>query len=506
MQPSPQEWVVGSTIAGKFTVLGLRGRGGMGDVLQVEHAFTKRIGALKVLNRECAAQPALVERFIREASAAGRIGSPHIVEMFDAGISPEGLPYIFMELLIGQSLEDVLGSRGALPLPEALDLVLQAAEGLGAAHRAGIIHRDVKPANLFAVDQAGTPLVKVLDFGISKFNLPDPSGPLTVVGTAMGTPLYMSYEQLLSSNSVDLRTDVYALGVVLYECLTARHPFNAETLVALSVSIQRGEFSPVSRLRPDVPKTIDSFFASCLSPIREQRPKDMAELCAALRHYVTPNATPFVASAVMGANAAPGPMLAATQIAHETPFGGLAAAGQFASEVPATHPAPFTSPAVNFAPLPSTPLSRATTGGASSVAVPIGKSRSGRVPALIGAAVIVVAVGAFAWNMRVSPKAAFPAASESSGVPVEAVPVAVSVAERPVPAPSAVPEPPVPSQAPAVDQPPVAQAPKAGVGADADARVRAKCVRLLERLSLGETLGDQDARMYATACKKKRTP
>jgi eukaryotic-like serine/threonine-protein kinase len=477
MLPSPQEWVVGSTIAGKFTVLGLRGRGGMGDVLQVEHAFTKRIGALKVLNRECAAQPALVERFIREASAAGRIGSPHIVEMFDAGISPEGLPYIFMELLIGQSLEDLLASRGALPFAEALDLVLQAAEGLGAAHRAGIIHRDVKPANLFVVNP-GAPLVKVLDFGISKFNLPDPSGPLTVVGTTMGTPLYMSYEQLLSSNSVDLRTDVYALGVVLYECLTARHPFNAETLVALSVAIQRGEFSPVSRLRPDIPKAIDSFFASCLSPILDQRPKDMANLCAELRKHVASAAAPLAASA------APAGVLADTQFA------------------------PFTPPPGNSAPM-ATELSRATTGGASSVAVPVAKARSSAVPALLAGGVILLAAGAFALRMQANTNSASPAAMASGSAAVEAPIAAVqqaSAAPSPAAAPSEALPSPVSPQASALEKPPVAPLPKAPVGGETDARTRTKCARLLERLSLGETLSDPDARMYATACKKKRTP
>jgi eukaryotic-like serine/threonine-protein kinase len=342
----------------------------------------------------------------------------------------------------------------------------------------------------------------VLDFGISKFNVADPSGPLTVVGTAMGTPLYMSYEQLLSSNSVDLRTDVYALGVVLYECLTARHPFNAETLVALSVSIQRGEFSPVSRLRPDVPKAIDAFFASCLAPIRDQRPKDMADLCAELRKFIT--AKP----AALAGHAGPGAPIADTQFAPQTPLVGSAAKTTRASTaVPATQHAPRTSPPVNSAHVPPTQLSRATTGAASSVAVPAAQPRSSTVPALVAGGVILLAAGAFAVRMQTTRSAT--TAPTASAVSASAEPhvSAASPADRAGAIPNAAASDalasPVPTQAstkPAVDPA------KTPLGGEADARTRAKCARLLERLSLGETLGDQDARMYATACKKKRTP
>src|SRR5688572_27311739 len=148
MPPNPK-WPVGSTVAGKFRVLRHLGQGGMGYVLEVEHQFTKYVGALKIINEEFSSQPLIVQRFIREASAAGRIGSPHIVEMFDAGIAADGAPYLFMELLHGRSLEQWIATEGQLSVLDAIDVCLQAGKGLLAAHEAGIIHRDVKPANLF---------------------------------------------------------------------------------------------------------------------------------------------------------------------------------------------------------------------------------------------------------------------------------------------------------------------------------------------------------------------
>jgi serine/threonine protein kinase len=257
--------LVGQTLGKRYLVRRVIGQGGMGAVYEVEHTFTKRIGALKLLHKSVAAVPEVVERFVREASAAGRIGNEHIVETIDAGELDSGEPYIFMELLDGKPLSELVQAGKGLPFEEALELVTQAAEGLGAAHEAGIVHRDIKPENLFVCDGA-TPFVKILDFGISKFARNDARDHrLTREGSAMGTPYYMSPEQVVGGRNVDARTDVYSLGVVLYECVTGQTPFDAESLPALSVRIHEGNYVPASHLRPSAPPGFDVLVARAMA-------------------------------------------------------------------------------------------------------------------------------------------------------------------------------------------------------------------------------------------------
>jgi serine/threonine-protein kinase len=271
---------IGRKLGNKFLVRRVIGRGGMGIVYEVEHLVTKKIGALKLLYAQHAAQPRVVERFVREASAAGRIGNPHIVEAFDAGELPSGEPYMFMELLDGSPVRELLEERGRLSFDEAREIVLQAAEGLAAAHASGIVHRDIKPENLFLC-RGDRAFVKLVDFGISKFDV-EGEHRLTTEGAPLGTPYYMSPEQVTGTLGVDARSDVYSLGVVLYECVTGKVPFDAPTLPALSIKILEGEYAPPSRLRGEAPQGLDELVARAIAVEPSRRYATMNEFHAAL--------------------------------------------------------------------------------------------------------------------------------------------------------------------------------------------------------------------------------
>lgn len=259
----------GALVAGKFRVIRKIGTGGMGAVYEVLHEYTKHRRALKVLHPHFAQMPAIVTRFLREASAAGRIGNPHIVETFDAGNLESGEPYIVMELMSGRALDSLLVERGKLDFIEAIGYVRQACRGLEAAHNAGIIHRDLKPDNLFI--EPG-PFVKILDFGISKFDATlTGSEQLTRAGAMLGTPFYMSPEQVRGTDGIDARTDVYSLAAVLYECVTGNKPFSAATIEQLAVVIHTGRYEPVASYRGDAPPGFAEVLAKALASNRDER-------------------------------------------------------------------------------------------------------------------------------------------------------------------------------------------------------------------------------------------
>jgi eukaryotic-like serine/threonine-protein kinase len=272
--------LIGQSLGKKFLVRRSLGAGGMGAVYEAEHVITKRVGALKLLHTNAAASPQIVERFVREASAAGRIGNRHIVETLDAGELPSGEPYIFMELLEGTAVSELIQRRGRLRLEDAREIVLQAAEGLAAAHAAGIVHRDVKPENLFLC--RGEPAtVKLLDFGISKFDL-GAEHRLTTEGAPLGTPYYMSPEQVAGKTDIGPSADVYSLGVVLYECITGKVPFDAPTLPALSIKIFEGSYEPPSSVLASLPTDVDALIARAMATAPSQRYASMAEFRDAL--------------------------------------------------------------------------------------------------------------------------------------------------------------------------------------------------------------------------------
>lgn len=277
-----ERFAPGQVLAGKLRIVRLLGAGGMGAVFEVEHELTRHRRALKLLHPQMAGIPSVVERFLREASAAGRIGNRHIVETFDAGRLDTGEPYIVMELLTGRTLAEVLEQRGPLSIDSACDIVIQACDAVSAAHAAGIVHRDLKPENLFLCGPDAS-FVKILDFGVSKFDSATTGvDGITLEGSPIGTPFYMSPEQVRGEKNIDARADVYALGVLFYECLTGRKPFVAETLPHLAVLIYQGKYATPSQVRNGLPPAVDFVVSRAMASDRSERFASAAEFSSAV--------------------------------------------------------------------------------------------------------------------------------------------------------------------------------------------------------------------------------
>jgi tRNA A-37 threonylcarbamoyl transferase component Bud32 len=261
---------IGDRIEGKYEIKRLLGEGGMGAVYEGENTLIHRRVAIKVLHSGVAALEEAVKRFENEAQAAGRIGSDHIVEVLDLGRLESGDRYMVMEFLKGESLSARIAARGRLSPSEISDIGLQLLEGLSAAHEAGIIHRDLKPDNIFLVAKAKgrTDFVKILDFGISKFNVLGKDFSMTRTGSVMGTPYYMSPEQARGAKNLDARLDVYAAGVILFEAATGRVPFDGDTFNELLIKIVTEESPSVRNLAPD----LDPGLADIIDRARQKNP------------------------------------------------------------------------------------------------------------------------------------------------------------------------------------------------------------------------------------------
>jgi len=274
----------GDLIAGKYEVIKLIGSGGMGYVVSAMHVELGEVVALKFLRPEALQIEELVERFSREARAAAKIRSEHVARVFDVGVLPDGIPFIVMEHLAGQDLADVLLERGPLPVKVAVEYVMQACEALAAAHASGVVHRDIKPENLFLTKHAqGLDFIKILDFGISKVALA-PGGKRGFVRTMMplGSPVYMSPEQIRSSDQVDARTDIWSLGCVLFELLTGTVAFNEPSLMQLSAAILEHDPVPLRELVEDAPVELEDVVLRCLEKDVNKRYGNIAELAIAL--------------------------------------------------------------------------------------------------------------------------------------------------------------------------------------------------------------------------------
>jgi eukaryotic-like serine/threonine-protein kinase len=277
----------GEVLAGKYRIDKLLGAGGMGVVVAAHHLQLDERVALKFLLPEALGQSEAVARFVREARAAAKIKSEHVVRVSDVDTLPDGTPYIVMEYLEGGDLAGWLRQRGPLPVAQAVDFVLQACLAVAEAHRLGIVHRDLKPANLFCVrGPDGQPLIKVLDFGISK--IAEGSGvaaSMTSTTAVMGSPLYMSPEQMRSSKDVDHRTDIWALGVIVFQLLTDRTPFAGDSVADLAIRVATEPPPPLRSFRPDAPPELEAVIANCLQKDRRQRYANVAELALALAPF-----------------------------------------------------------------------------------------------------------------------------------------------------------------------------------------------------------------------------
>lgn len=274
---------VGTVLAGKFRIDRPLGQGGMGAVFAATNILLGQRVALKLLLPEMCAQPAILERFVREARASAQLRGDHVCRVSDVGTLENGAPYIVMEMLEGRDLSSVLASTGPLRSDVLCDYVLQACLGVAEAHALGIVHRDLKPANLFLAQRPdGTTLVKVLDFGIAKA----PGGQqfdLTQTAAVMGSPGYMSPEQLRSSRNVDARSDIWSIGTILYELATGRTPFTGESITELAVRVSMDPTPPL----PDfVPAPLQHVIYRCLEKNPDQRFQNLAALAVALAPFV----------------------------------------------------------------------------------------------------------------------------------------------------------------------------------------------------------------------------
>ena len=408
----------GQILGGKYRVDRVLGAGGMGMVVAATHLQLEERVAIKFLLPEALQNPEAVARFGREARAAVKIRGEHVARVTDVGSFENGAPYMVMEHLDGRDLSALLKERGTFQPWDAVDAVLQACEALAEAHALGIVHRDLKPANLFMTRRPdGTASVKVLDFGISKVtNASASDNAMTKTSAIMGSPLYMSPEQMTASRDVDARTDVWAIGVVLYELLTGRAPFRAETLPEICGLILTAAPPPIRDLSPSTPDPLQMAVRRCLEKDRSRRFQSVSELAQAL--------APFGSRATSRSVERISRILGADGASYHAP-----------------ESAPYTGHSSSGA------------GGTQSNWGQTNSSRASTVPLMAAAAAVVVLVGGglaglFLWHSKApSPESAAGASSTGVVAEVKALPGPVPPAS---PAPSVVVPSPIVTAAPVV--------------------------------------------------------
>ena len=431
MPPGNQAGLIGERI-NNYEVVSVLGEGGMGAVYLALHPFMGRKAAIKVLKRELAEDPGLVERFMNEARAANAIHHPNIIDIIDVGRMPSGIPYLMMEFLEGESLAQRIARERPLDVAVAVSFAKQTAAALGAAHSKGIVHRDLKPDNLFLVPDEAQQFgcrVTVLDFGIAKLRGElSGSGAKTQSGSVMGTPPYMSPEQCRGiTEEIDHRTDIYALGIILYEMLTGAPPFLSEGWGEVVLMHVTKPPAPPRKLNPNISIELEAVVLKALAKASADRWQSMAELATALRNAVTIEGTRFTT----GPPAAGGPMSSTTL---------RSASGEVSGETP-----------IDGAP-----------GAEGERAAPHGRRRAGvwaaGVLALAGVLAVVVVEGRRGATSTVAPSAsATPSPASMAPPPVAAPAPPVAAPSPPVAAPIAAPVPP-----PAVEPPAALAVPATG--------------------------------------------
>jgi eukaryotic-like serine/threonine-protein kinase len=298
MQPG-----IGDLISGKYRLVRLIGDGGMGCVFEARHEYLGTNVALKFIHQEITQRPELVARFLQEAHLSASLKSPHIARVTDVDQAADGAAYLVMELLEGKSLHQVLDEQGKLPQDLALDYTLQILAGLSTAHKAGVVHRDLKPDNVFVLPTPHGAVVKLLDFGIAKLKRPDDmqKGALTRPGMMMGTPEYMAPEQAFAADTVDARADIYAVGTMLYEMLSGKRPTTGNDPQQIAALVLGRQVPYLRSVAPHVPDTLAQIIHRAMAPA----PTDRWGSAEELRDALTPFCGAMSALGRMAATPAP---------------------------------------------------------------------------------------------------------------------------------------------------------------------------------------------------------
>ena len=355
---------VGEVLAGKYRIDRVIGAGGMGVVVAAEHIQLRQIVAIKFVRADAIGSGEGLERFLREARAVVRLRSEHVARVIDVGALADGTPFMVMDFLLGSTLSALLDEASPLPIGDVVHYVIQACEALAEAHSLGIIHRDLKPENLFLTHSvSGAPLVKVLDFGVSKTESTGGTRGLTRTAALVGSPLYMAPEQMRSARAATARSDIWALGVVLYDLLTHALPFDAESMPELCLKVTLEPPYPLRARRPEIPPALESVITRCLDKDPARRYANAAELALALAPFAPAEASGAVERV----------QLIATGVQPPAPFGD--------SRDRAPLPAPYVSRA-------STP--RTTTQGEDAGRTP--RRRYGGVAAVIATTALVIGI------------------------------------------------------------------------------------------------------------------
>jgi serine/threonine-protein kinase len=457
----------GEIIAGKYRVLRALGEGGMGHVVLAEHVHLGERVAIKRLRPGTTGQGTASTRFLREARAAAKLRGEHIARATDFGVLEDGSAYLVLEYLEGEDLAKLLKRQGRVVTPEAVGYLLQACEGLAEAHAEGLVHRDIKPANLFLTHRPdGTPLVKVLDFGVAKRMEPDLGGEtsgLTGTGAMMGSPVYMSPEQLSSSKDVGPTADVWGLSVVLYELLTGKQPFGGETFPAIAGAILYVPSPDPCAIRHAIPRALGDVVLKGLAKKPEDRFQSVGELARALAPFANDDASVHAsrASRILRESSdgrvSYGSVPSAATAPISSSFGAPASASYM--QPGASAPSPSGTLPSAYAPSPAPLAAASTTGGVSSARVapsaaasPPAARESRTLPMVLGGLVVVLALGGLglaASRLRAPTKPAETPATSLPSPPVPpiggptseptqaALPPAASEAASTTPSPSA---------------------------------------------------------------------
>ncbi len=404
----PFELVRGTLLGGKYKLEGMLGQGGMGSVYQATNSAIGRKVAIKLLDPKLAGNTDFIHRFQMEARAAALIGHPGIVDVLDMGETADGIPFIVMEYLEGVTLKSLMKHAGAMTAGQAVAVMVPVLDALTAAHAAGVIHRDLKPANIFVCLKPIT-AVKILDFGISKFSTG--SSGITQTGTSMGTPAYMSPEQVRGEKTIGPRSDLYSMGAILYNLVSGHPPFDAESDLAVVAKVLTDAHRPLAEIRPDLPPRLSTICDRLLEKPADKRPTDATQVRRALEGVATPDSEAIWNAARVAFRSDTLSGLKLQQDASTTPTTPTGGAARRAKPI-------VTSPPADVPPAPDTRSAMASV-----------QKRSPAVPIVLGVLVLVgVGGGFFGWQATRLP----PAPSSAVELMPELPPVAAPPA-RPVP-------------------------------------------------------------------------